>query len=134
MTRHLADAGYASEAVFTTPAATGGTLYIAVTNEHTQTGADPPTTTERNTGRQQMTARLATPEGAAIYRRRSPMIEPVFAQLLRTDRHLHTRGTAKHTEVTALVTAHNANKYLRTATPPPIPIWVLANDLNQPMN
>jgi Transposase DDE domain len=131
MTRHLADAGYASEAVFTTPAPTGGTLYIAVTNEHAQTGANPPTIAA-TTGRQQMTDRLATTEGAAIYRRRSPMIEPVFAQLLRTDRHLHTRGTAKHTEVTALATAHNASKYLRNAAPPPIPIWVLANDLNNP--
>ena len=133
MTRHLADAGYASEAVFTTAAPTGGTLYIAVTNEHTQTGTNPPTAAA-TTGRQHMTNRLATTEGAAIYRRRSPMIEPVFAQLLRTDRHLHTRGNAKHTEVTALATAHNANKYLRTATPPPIPIWVLANDLKQPTN
>jgi hypothetical protein len=131
MTRHLADAGYASEAVFTTPAPTGGTLYIAVTNEHTQTSADPPTTAT-TTGRQDMTDRLATTEGAAIYRRRSPMIEPVFAQLLRTDRHLHTRGTAKNTEITALATAHNANKYLRNATPPPIPVWVLAKDIKNP--
>jgi transposase len=131
MTRHLADAGYASETVFTTPAPTGGTLYIAVTNEHAQTGTDPPTNAN-TTGRQQMTDRLATTEGAAIYRRRTPMIEPVFAQLLRTDRHLHTRGTAKHTEITALATAHNANKYLRNATPPPTPIWVLTNDLNNP--
>lgn len=131
MTRHLADAGYASETVFTTPAPTGGTLYIAVTNEHTQTGTNPPVDAA-TAGRQQMADRLASPEGAAIYRRRSPMIEPVFAQLLRTDRHLHTRGPAKHSEVTALATAHNANKYLRTATPPPIPIWVLANDLNNP--
>jgi hypothetical protein len=131
MTRHLADAGYASETVFTTAAPTGGTLYIAVTNEHQQTGTDPPTTAV-TTGRQHMTDRLATPEGAAIYRRRSPMIEPVFAQLLHTDRHLHTRGTAKHTEITALTTAHNANKYLRNATPPPIPIWVLTNNLKHP--
>jgi hypothetical protein len=131
MTRHLADAGYASEAVFTTAAPTGGTLYIAVTNEHHQTGTDPPTAAA-TTGRQHMAERLATTEGAAIYRHRSPMIEPVFAQLLRTDRHLHTRGNAKHTEVTALATAHNANKYLRTATPPPLPTWVLTNDLNNP--
>ncbi|MCA1836683.1 MAG: transposase [Actinobacteria bacterium] len=95
MTRHLADAGYGSETVFTTPAPTGGTLYIAVTNEHTQTSTTPPTHTSDNPGRQQMTTRLATPEGTAIYRRRTPMIEPVFAQLLRTDRHLHTRGPAK---------------------------------------
>lgn len=132
MTRHLADAGYGSETVFTTPTATGGTLYIAVTNEHAQTSTDPPTTTDTNTGRQQMTARLATPEGAAIYRRRGPMVEPVFAQLLHGNRHLHTRGPAKHTEVIALASGHNANKYLRTATPPPIPIWVLANDLKHP--
>lgn len=134
MNRHLADAGYASEAVFTTATPTGGTLYIAVTNEHAQTSANPPTTaaTSSTPGRQHMTDRLATTEGAAIYRRRSPMIEPVFAQLFRGDRHLHTRGTAKHTEILALTTAHNANKYLRNAVPPPIPIWVLANNPNNP--
>lgn len=117
MTRHLADAGYGSETVFTTPTATGGTLYIAVTNEHTQTSTTPPTHTSDNPGRQQMTTRLATAEGAAIYRRRTPMIESVFAHLLRTDRHLHTRGPAKHTEIIALATAHNALKYLRAITP-----------------
>jgi transposase len=136
MLHHLADAGYASETVFTTPAPTGGTLYIAVTNEYDQTSTKPPTTsgtgTGTGTGRQQMTDRLTTTEGNAIYRRRSLMIEPVFAQLLRTDRHLHTRGTAKNNEVIALITAHNANKYLRNATPPQIPIWVLAKDSNDP--
>lgn len=129
MRHHLADAGFGSEAVFTTPTPTGGTLYIAVTNEHTQTGTNPPTTAA-TPGRDQMAERLATPEGAALYRGRSTMIEPVFAHLFRTDRHLHTRGPAKHTEITAIVTAYNASKYLRYAIPPPSPTWVLANDLH----
>lgn len=53
-----------------------------------------------------------------LYTRRSPMIEPVFAHLLRTDRHLHARGDAAHTETLALSTSYNAGKYLRrTAIP-----------------
>jgi hypothetical protein len=118
MTRHLADAGYASEAVFTTPTATGGTLYIAVTNEYDQTSTNPPTPDHNDTpGRREMTERLATTEGKAIYRRRTPMIEPVFAQLLRNDRRLHTRGPTRHTEVIVLAAAHNTKKYIRAKQP-----------------
>ncbi|WP_433825281.1 hypothetical protein ACQP2E_13915 [Actinoplanes sp. CA-015351] len=51
-----------------------------------------------------------------LYTRRSPMIEPVFAHLLRTDRRLHSRGDAAHTEVIAITTAYNATKYLRKTT------------------
>lgn len=109
---HLADNGFASTAVFTTPPPTGGTLLIAVTNEHDQTNGRQQAT--RPEAHHQMAARLATPEGHALYKRRSPMIEPVFAHLLRTDRHLHTRGsTTQHTETLALITAYNAHKYLR---------------------
>jgi hypothetical protein len=50
-----------------------------------------------------------------IYARRSPLVEPVFAQLLRTDRHLHARGDAANTVITTMTTAHNAMKYLRQA-------------------
>jgi hypothetical protein len=45
------------------------------------------------------------------------MIEPVFAHLLRADRHLHSRGDAAHTETLAMITAYNAKKYLRKTTP-----------------
>jgi hypothetical protein len=113
---HLADNGFASNTAFTTAPPTGGTLLISVTNEHDQTrGRQPATISE---ARQHMAARLATPEGHRLYARRTPMIEPVFAHLLRTDRHLHTRGTSQHTETLALTTAYNANKYLRRHKPP----------------
>jgi hypothetical protein len=116
---HLADAGFASHQVFTTEPPIGGTLLVAVTNEHDQT-RDPATTPPHH-ARAQMAQRLATPEGRALYRRRTPMIEPVFAHLLRTDRHLHTRGTRQHTEILALTTSYNAGKYLRTRHKPPPP-------------
>lgn len=115
--QHLADSGFASTAVFGTPPPTGGTLLICVTNEHDQTHGRQPTTIPE--AHQHMAARLATPEGHALYARRSPMVEPVFAHLLRTDRHLHTRGrTAQHTETLALITAYNAHKYLHRHKPP----------------
>lgn len=114
---HLADNGFASTAVFTTAPPTGGTLLISVTNEHDQTHGRQPTTIPE--AHQHMAARLATPEGRALYARRSPMVEPVFAHLLRTDRHLHTRGrTSQDTEILALTTAYNAHKYLRRHKPP----------------
>jgi len=116
---HLADNGFASPTVFTTPPPGGGTLLVAVTNEHDQTRNQQPATITSHP-RQQMAARLATPEGHTLYTRRSPMIEPVFAHLLRTDRHLHTRGrTNQHNEILALTTAYNAHKYLRYQHKPP---------------
>ena len=113
---HLADNGFASTTAFTTAPPGGGALLVCVTNEHDQTrGRQPAAVGE---ARQHMAARLATPEGHTLYARRSPMIEPVFAHLLRTDRHLHTRGTSQHTETLALTTAYNARKYInRHKTP-----------------
>jgi hypothetical protein len=114
---HLADNGFASTAVFNTPPPTGGTLLIAVTNEYDQTTSRNPVT--HSNAHHQMAARLATPEGHALYTRRSPMIEPVFAHLLRTDRHLHTRGApSQHAETLALITSYNAHKYLHQYKPP----------------
>lgn len=115
---HLADTGFACNEVFTTPTAPGGgTLLVAVTNEHDQTRHPPSTIAE---ARHQMATRLATDEGHALYLRRSPMVEPVFAHLLRLDRHLHTRGdTAQHSETLAIITAYNASKYLQTRHKPP---------------
>ena len=115
---HLADNGFANTTVLTTPPPGGGTLLVAVTNEHDQTRNRQPATIASH-ARQQMTERLATPEGHTLYTRRSPMIEPVFAHLLRTDRRLHTRNrTSQHTEILALTTAYNAHKYLRHHKPP----------------
>jgi transposase len=119
---HLADAGFAGTQTLTDPAPISGTLLISVTNEHDQTrGRTRRTHTEH---RRQMAERLNTPEGQTLYRRRSPMIEPVFAHLLRTDRRLHTRGDAQHTEIIAIATAYNTSKYLKAHhhhhTTPPI--------------
>lgn len=116
---HLADNGFASNTVFTTAPPGGGTLLVCTTNDHDHTRGRQPTAI--SPARQHMTAHLATPEGRALYARRSPMIEPVFAHLLRTDRHLHTRGTSQHTETLALTTAYNAHKYLRRHKPPTHP-------------
>jgi len=107
----LADSGFASEQVFTTPSALGGHLLISVTNENDQLHGTTPTTTL--TARQEMAALLATPEGKTTYRLRSPMIEPVFAHILRTDRRLHLRGPGQHNEIIAITSAYNAGKYLR---------------------
>jgi len=115
---HLADNGFANTTTFTTPPPGGGTLLIAVTNEHHQTRNQQPATIASH-AHQQMADRLATAQGHTLYTRRSPMIEPVFAHLLRTDRHLHTRGhPSQHTEILALTTAYNAHKYLRHHKPP----------------
>lgn len=114
---HLADNGFASNTVFSTAPPGGGTLLISVTSEHDQTRGRHPAAA--SAARHHMAARLATPEGHTLYARRSPMIEPVFAHLLRTDRHLHTRGaTSQHTEILALTTAYNAHKYLHRHKPP----------------
>ncbi|NMO57907.1 hypothetical protein HH310_42960 [Actinoplanes sp. TBRC 11911] len=112
---HLADSGFASIHALTQPAPIQGTLLICVTSEHHQTHGH--LTTVHTEHRQHMAARLATPDNQTRYRRRSPMIEPVFAHLLRTDRHLHTRGNAQHSEILALTAAYNTSKILKTHQP-----------------
>ena len=82
---HLADGGFAP---IDLPDTITGTPLIAVTTRCPTTDQD-------------------------LYARRSPMVEPVFAHLLRTDRRLHTRGHAAQTETIAMITAYNAGKYLR---------------------
>ena len=120
----LFDAGYASEANFTT--ACEAELYVAVTRESRQTG-------RRRDGRKQasgypgwqaMTARLDTPEGKALYKRRSAMIEPVFAQLFaRLGRQLNYRDTKADLELHLWAASHNLLKAIRararSAAPPP---------------
>ena len=90
----LSDAGYASEDNFTT--ACEPELYAAITKEARQTGRlrdghNPATIKD---SRQQMAARLDTPQGKALYRRRAGPTEPVFAPLFpRPGRDLHHRDT-----------------------------------------
>jgi transposase len=125
--RALFDAGYASEGNFTT--ATETELYVAVTRESRQTG-------RRRDGRKQataypgwqaMTARLDTPEGKTLYKRRSAMIEPVFAQLFnRLGRQLNYRGTRTSLELHLWAASHNLLKAIRASNRrharPPAPI------------
>lgn len=110
----LFDAGYASEDNFTT--ASEAELYVAVTREARQTGRarDGKRPQTRKPSWQQMTARLDTPEGKALYRQRSAIIEPVFAQLFsRLGRHLNYRGEQVSTELHLWAASHNLLKAIR---------------------
>ena len=120
----LFDAGYASDANFT--AACEAELYVAVTKEARQTGRlrDGNKPASALPSWQAMAARLDTPEGKALYRRRSAIIEPVFAQLFaRLGRDLHYRDTKTDLELHLWAASHNFLKAIHrkhrhsTATP-----------------
>jgi transposase len=109
--RALFDAGYASDANFTLDIPE--TLYIAVTREARQTGRSAagraPDTMLPSW--QDMTARLQTSEGRALYRQRAATIEPVFAQLTaRLGRTLHYRGNLADAELALWAASHNILK------------------------
>ncbi len=109
----LGDAGYASESNFTTP--TEPTLLISVAREREQARRARPTPrqrTWRGEARQAMRRRLDTPAGQNLYRQRSPMVEPVFGQIIqRLGRHLPRRGlTAATCEWNLMATSHNLLK------------------------
>jgi transposase len=118
----LWDAGYASDANFT--AACEPDLYVAVTRESRQAG-------RRRDGRepatmkpswQQMTARLSTPEGKALYKQRAAIIEPVFPQLFaRLGRHLNYRGDRTDLELHLFAASHNMLKAIRARQHSPAP-------------
>jgi transposase len=110
----LFDAGYASDANFT--AECEAELYVAVTREARQTGrlrdGQQPATMKESW--QQMTARLDTPRGKALYRQRAAIIEPVFAQLFaRLGRQLNYRGTRVDLELHLWAATHNFLKAIR---------------------
>jgi hypothetical protein len=110
----LFDAGYASDDNFTAPCE--AELYVAVTREARQTGrlrdGRQPQTMKKSW--QQMAARLDTPDGKALYKQRSAIIEPVFAQLFaRLGRHLNYRGDMVTTELTLWAATHNFLKAIR---------------------
>ncbi len=110
----LFDAGYASHDNFTT--ASEAELYVAVTREARQTGRlrDGTQTATAKPSWQQMAARLDTPQGKALYKRRSAMIEPVFAQLFaRLGRDLNYRDTKVDLELHLWATSHNLLKAIR---------------------
>jgi transposase len=107
----LADNGYASAAAF--QQLSHLMLLVAVRNEAAQAGrGDGPATLPE--GWQKMAARLATPAGKKLYRRRGVLVEPAFAQFFnRFGRHLNYRGTdAADTEIKLLGAVHNLGKLL----------------------
>src|SRR5258705_13015977 len=61
-----------------------------------------------------MAARLATPAGKSLYKRRAALVEPAFAQFFnRFGRYVNYRGRdAVDTEIKLLATAHNLGKLL----------------------
>jgi transposase len=105
----LADNGYASAANFAE--LEDLCLLVAVTSEGAQAG-------RRDGGRETpeawkpMQARLATPAGKALYKRRAACVEPAFAQYFaRFGRYFHYRGRdAVDAEAKLLGTVHNLSK------------------------
>ena len=116
----LADNGYASAANF--KALEHLLLLVAVHGEATQTGRGGASGTALPPGWEKMAARLATPAGKSLYRRRAALVEPAFAQLFaRFGRYLSYRGRdAADAELKLLGAVHNLGKLLdhrrRTAT------------------
>jgi transposase len=114
----LFDAGYASDTNFTTPCEPQ--LYVAITKEARQTGRlrDGQKRATMKESWQQMAARLDTPGGKALYRRRAGIIEPVFAQLFaRLGRHLNYRDTRVDLELHLWAASHNFLKAIRAKQP-----------------
>lgn len=109
----LADSGYACAANFA--ALADLPLLVSVANEAQHTGrAEPPDIDTVPAGHREMAARLATPDGHTLYKRRGALVEPGFAQLFqRFGRHLNYRGTPSvDTEIKLLGTVHNLAKLI----------------------
>jgi transposase len=108
----LADNGYASAANFA--ALEHLMLLVAVTGEASQTGRAGGGGRALPAGWEKMAARLATPAGKKLYKRRAALVEPAFAQLFaRFGRYVNYRGRdAVDTEVKLLGTVHNLGKLL----------------------
>lgn len=107
----LADNGYASAASFAE--LDHLMLLVAVCGEAAQAGrADGGRTLPE--GWEKMAARLATPAGKSLYKRRAALVEPAFAQFFaRFGRYLNYRGRdAADTEIKLLGTVHNLGKLL----------------------
>jgi len=110
------DAGYASDANFT--AAAQAELYVALARESVQTGrSDGGQPLSSLPSWQAMAARLGTPEGKAVYKKRAATIEPVFAQLTgRLGRDLHYRDDMVDAELSLWAASHNLLKAIKAAT------------------
>ena len=111
------DAGYASDANFTTAAE--AELYVALARESVQAGrsSDGRQPQSALPSWQDMAARLDTPEGKAVYKKRAATIEPVFAQLVsRLGRNLNYRGDMTDAELSLWAASHNLLKAITTRT------------------
>jgi transposase len=109
----LHDSGYASEANFTADLPVTN-LLIAVEREARQTGRLRDCTSTAATAWQSMTDRLDQPDNRTLYKQRSAMIEPLFAQLFnRFGRHLNYHGDAVTTELHLWAVTHNILKIRR---------------------
>jgi len=108
----LADNGYASVANF--KALDHLMLLVAVAGEAAQTGRAGRPGGELPVGWEKMAARLATPAGKKLYKRRAALVEPAFAQFFsRFGRYLNYRGrAAAYTEIKLLATGCNLGKLL----------------------
>jgi transposase len=108
----LADNGYASAANFA--ALEHLMLLVAVHGEATQTGRSGAAGAALPAGWQDMAARLATPAGKSLYKRRAAQVEPFFAQFFaRFGRYLNYRGRdAAGAELKLLGAVHNLAKLL----------------------
>jgi Transposase DDE domain len=107
----LADNGYASAANFAAPEHL--MLLVAVHGEASQTGRLP-AGTARPAAWEKMAARLATPAGKSLSKRRAALVEPAFAQLsARFGRYVSYRGRdAVDAEVKLPGAVHNLAKLL----------------------
>ena len=107
----LADNGYASAASFAE--LDHLMLLVAVRREAVQAGRAGAARALPE-GWEKMAARLATPAGKNLYRRRAALVEPAFAQFFaRFGRYLNYRGRdAADTEIKLLATVHNLGKLL----------------------
>ncbi len=107
----LADNGYASAASFAE--LDHLMLLVAVRREAVQAGRAGAAGALPE-GWEKMAARLATPAGKSLYRRRAALVEPAFAQFFaRFGRYLNYRGRdAADTEIKLLATVHNLGKLL----------------------
>jgi transposase len=108
----LAGNGYASAANFA--ALEHLMLLVAVHGEATQTGRSGAAGAALPAGWQDMAARLATPAGKSLYKRRAAQVEPFFAQFFaRFGRYLNYRGRdAAGAELKLLGAVHNLAKLL----------------------
>ena len=105
----VADSGYSGNSNLTTPAEP---ILLVSTDSGRHAGHTKP---PRQPAVRQMQARLQTPAGRRLFRRRAAMVEPVFAQIKnRLGPRLHHRGLNNaRTEWQMIAASHNLLKYWR---------------------